>query len=263
MKIASWNVNSVKTRLPNLLTWLEAEKPDVVCLQELKCVDEAFPRDEIEAQGYNIETFGQKTYNGVALLSRHPLEDITRGLPHFDDDQSRYIEAVISTEGGAVRVASLYLPNGNPTEGGESEKYRYKLDWMAAFTAHVETLLAYEEPLVLAGDYNVIPTAADVHNPENWEEDALYRHSTRAAFRALLYMGLTDAVAALAETGADTYTFWDYQGGAWRKNNGLRIDHHLLSPLAADRLTAFGIDKHTRGWEKPSDHVPVWVELDV
>jgi exodeoxyribonuclease-3 len=263
MKIASWNVNSVKARLPHVLSWLEQEKPDIVGLQELKCVDEAFPRAEIEALGYNVETHGQKTYNGVALLSKLPLEDVTFGLPNFEDEQARYIEAVVSTDKGAVRVASLYLPNGNPVENGDGAKYLYKLNWMAALEAHAKTLLGYEEAFVLAGDYNVIPTASDVHNPTAWEGDALYRPETHAAFRRLLNLGLTEAVASLTITDENSYTFWDYQAGAWPKNNGIRIDHHLLSPLAADCLTGFGIDKHTRDWERPSDHVPVWITLDV
>lgn len=263
MKIASWNVNSVKARLPHVLSWLEQEKPDIVGLQELKCVDEAFPRAEIEALGYNVETHGQKTYNGVALLSKLPLEDVTFGLPNFEDEQARYIEAVVSTDKGAVRVASLYLPNGNPVENGDGAKYLYKLNWMAALEAHAKTLLGYEEAFVLAGDYNVIPTASDVHDPTAWEGDALYLPETHAAFRRLLNLGLTEAVASLTITDENSYTFWDYQAGAWPKNNGIRIDHHLLSPLAADCLTGFGIDKHTRDWERPSDHVPVWITLDV
>ena len=278
MRIASWNVNSVKARLPNLTRWLQETAPDIACLQELKCVDEAFPREAVEALGYNVETHGQKTYNGVALLSKYPLEDVIRCLPGFEDEQARYIEAVVSANSAAVRVASLYLPNGNPVHassetGGQKkattedsgdafhEKYTYKLNWMAALEAHVKTLLSYEETFVLAGDYNVIPTPADCYAPDKWEGDALYRPETHAAFRRLLNLGLTEAVATLTVTDETTYTFWDYQGGARRKNNGIRIDHHLLSPLAADRLTNFGIDAHTRDWEKPSDHVPVWVEL--
>ena len=263
MKIASWNINSVKARLPNLLRWLAEAEPDIVCLQELKCVDEAFPREEIEALGYNIETHGQKTYNGVALLSRLPMEDVTRGLPDFDDEQARYIEAVISLpQNKTVRVASLYLPNGNPVENGKGAKYRYKLDWMAALHAHAKTLLTYEESFVLAGDYNVIPTEADTYDPPAWEDDALFRPETRAAFYRLMNLGLTEALGALYETGDDTYTFWDYQSGARRKNHGIRIDHHLLSPRAADQLQSVHIDAHTRDWEKPSDHVPVVLELD-
>jgi len=276
MKIASWNVNSVKARLPNVLRWLEEAQPDIVGLQELKCVDEAFPRAEIEALGYNVETHGQKTYNGVALLSKLPLEDVSRGLPDFEDEQSRYIEAVVSTDKGAVRVTSLYLPNGNPVgDDGQarssseaeaqtlSEKYIYKLNWMAALEAHAQTLLGYEEAFILSGDYNAIPTPEDCYNPDAWEGDALYRPETHAAFRRIVNLGLTEAVASTAQTGDDTYTFWDYQAGAWPKNNGIRIDHHLMSPLAADKLVGFDIHRHTRDWEKPSDHVPVVIELDV
>ncbi len=260
MKIASWNVNSIKARLANVQNWLTESSPDIVCLQELKCVDEAFPHEAIEECGYNIATHGQKTYNGVALLSKYPLQDVQIGLPDFADEQARYIEALVTSDKGAVRVASLYLPNGNPVD---SEKYPYKLDWMAALHRHAVTLLTHEEPFVLAGDYNVIPTAADCHNPESWWGDALYRQDTLDAFRALKNLGLTEAIETLCETGDQTYTFWDYQAGAWPKNNGIRIDHHLLSPQAADLLTNCGIDKHTRGWEKPSDHVPVWIELDL
>ncbi len=263
MRIASWNVNSVKARLPNVLRWLEEAQPDIVGLQELKCVDEAFPRTEIEALGYNVETHGQKTYNGVALLSKRPFEDVTRGLPDFDDEQSRYIEAVVSTDNSAVRVASLYLPNGNPVgDDGQHEKYLYKLKWMDALHAHAETLLSYEEAFILSGDYNVIPTPADCYAPDAWQGDALYRPETHAAFRKLINLGLTEAIAALAQTNDTTYTFWDYQAGAWPKNNGVRIDHHLMSPLAADMLTGFDIHRHTRDWEKPSDHVPVIIDID-
>lgn len=263
MKIATWNVNSIKARLPNVLRWLSEEQPDIVGLQELKCVDEAFPRADIEALGYNVETHGQKTYNGVALLSKLPLEDVSRGLPDFEDEQSRYIEAVVSTEKGALRVASLYLPNGNPVgDDGLHEKYTYKLNWMNALQAHAKTLLSYEEAFILSGDYNVIQQPEDCFNPEGWEGDALYRPETHAAFRAIVNLGLTEAVASLAQTGDDTYTFWDYQAGAWPKNNGIRIDHHLMSPLAADLLASFDIHSHTRDWEKPSDHVPVVVEVD-
>jgi len=265
IEIASWNVNSVKARLPNLVQWLKEHKPDLVCLQELKCLEEAFPRDEIESLGYNVAIHGQKTYNGVALLSRFPLEDVTRGLPDYTDEQARYIEAIISTQTCALRIASLYLPNGNPVEAvkGGGAKYKYKLEWMAALQAHVENLLTYEEMFVLAGDYNVIPSAADVYNPPAWEADALYRLETRTAWRRLLNLGLTEAVGALVNTGEQTYTFWDYQRGAWPKNNGIRIDHHLLSPLAADRLRGFTIDRDTRGWEKPSDHAPIRITLDL
>lgn len=259
MKIATWNVNSIKVRLPNLLAWLEEAAPDVVCLQELKCVDDAFPREAVEDAGYAVETHGQKTYNGVALLSRQPLEDVRRGLPGMEDDaQARYIEAVVPAGDSIVRVASLYLPNGNPAPG---DKYDYKLAWMAALEAHAKSLLALEEPLVLAGDYNVIPTPDDVHDPKAWEKDALYLPKTRSAFRSLAALGLTDAFRA-CHSAAHQYTFWDYQGGAWQKDHGIRIDHLMLSPQAADRLSGSGIDRHVRSWEKPSDHVPVWAELD-
>lgn len=258
MRIATWNVNSVKVRIEPLVRWLKEREPDIVCLQETKCVDEAFPREPIEDLGYNIASHGQKTYNGVALLSKLPLEEVTRGLPgDSDDDQSRYVEAVVSANGRALRVASIYLPNGNPAPG---EKYDYKLVWMARLAAHARERLALEEPLVLGGDYNVIPAPADVHDPELWKGDALFLPDTRARFRALCHLGLTDAVRASSDEPG-LYTFWDHQRNAFAKNNGIRIDHLLLSPQAADRLTAAGIDRAMRGGEKPSDHVPVWVEL--
>lgn len=259
MKIATWNVNSVKARIDAVLGWLKEASPDVVGFQELKCVDEAFPRLEIEALGYNVETFGQKTYNGVAILSKHPIEDVMRGLPGFEDTQSRYIEAVIAPEGGkAIRFACLYLPNGNPVA---SEKYPYKLNWMAALQSRVESLLPLEESLIVAGDYNVIPTPADVHDPAAWAKDALFLPTTRAAWRRLENLGLTDAVLACNAVPGQ-YTFWDYQAGAWPKNNGIRIDHLLLSPQAADRLAGAGIDRHVRSWDKASDHVPAWCLLN-
>ena len=259
MKIATFNVNSIKARLPNLTTWLQEAAPDIVCLQELKCVDDAFPRSEIEGLGYNVAVHGQKTYNGVAILSKLPLEDVTKGLPGgTEDEQARYIEAVVSTDDAAIRVSSIYLPNGNPID---TDKFEYKLHWMDRLIDHAHRLLSYEEVLVLAGDYNVIPTADDVHDPDAWADDALFRPETRAKFRELINLGLTDAFRA-CHTEAHRYTFWDYQAGAWAKDNGLRIDHLLLSPQATDRLTACDIDRNVRGREKPSDHVPVWVELD-
>ncbi len=260
MKIATFNVNSIKARLANLTAWLKEAEPDIVCLQELKCLDDAFPRGEIEELGYNVAVHGQKTYNGVAIVSKLPLEDVTRGLPGGNgDEQSRYIEAVVSTAEGALRVASIYLPNGNPVD---SDKFEYKLHWMDRLIDHAHRLLAFEEPLVLAGDYNVIPTADDVHDPQAWAEDALFRPETRTKFRELINLGFTDAFRA-CHTEAHRYTFWDYQAGAWAKDNGIRIDHLLLSPQAADRLKACDIDRNVRGREKPSDHVPVWVELDI
>ena len=258
MRIASWNVNSVKQRLDHLLKWLADERPDVVCLQEIKCVDEAFPREPIEALGYNVAVHGQKTFNGVAVLSRLPFEDVTPRLPGDDgDDHARFIEATVTANGAIVRVAGIYLPNGNPAN---TDKYSYKLKWMDRLFGYLHEQLTREEPLVLAGDFNVIPTAADAADPEAWAGDALYLPQTREKFRALIGLGMTDAIRA----GSDApglYTFWDYQAGAWQKNKGIRIDHLLLSPQAADRLAGAGIHKYVRAWDKPSDHVPVWVEL--
>ena len=258
MRIATWNVNSLRQRLGHLETWLRQADPDVVCLQEIKCVDEAFPTAEIEAMGYNVAGHGQKTFNGVAILSRRPFDEVTRGLPGDPEDvQARYIEAVIPTGTGIVRVASIYLPNGNPVG---TEKYPYKLGWMERLAAHVRVLLALEEPLVLAGDYNVIPSARDVHDPELWAGDALFLPQTRARFQVLVNLGLVDALRACTDSDG-LYSFWDYQAGAWQKNNGIRIDHLLLSPQAADRLASCTIDALTRAWEKPSDHVPVRLDL--
>lgn len=261
MQIATWNVNSVKARLGHLIDYLSEAKPDILCLQELKCVDEMFPRAEVEDAGYNVVTHGQKTYNGVALLSRFPIEDVTRGLPNFEDTQSRYIEAVVSNGSLTCRIASIYLPNGNPIEDGSSEKFRYKLAFMEALYAHAKDLLSFEEVTVLSGDYNVIPNAIDCYAPEVWQNDALFRDETRSSFRRIKNLGFVDAYEFLNPLGPDSYSFWDYQAGAFQKNNGIRIDHHLLSPQAADRLTAARIDKHMRGREKPSDHVPVVIEL--
>jgi exodeoxyribonuclease-3 len=260
MRIATWNVNSVKQRLDHLVSWLQARQPDIVCLQEIKCVDDAFPREPIEALGYNVAVHGQKTFNGVAVLSRLPFDEVTPGLPGEDgDDHARFLEAVVSTGDGVVRVACLYLPNGNPVG---TEKYPYKLRWMDRLAAYARDRLALEEPLVLAGDYNVLPAEIDVPNPDAWRQDALFLPTTRERFAALTGLGFTDAVRA----GSDApglYTFWDYQAGCWPKNQGLRIDHLLLSPQAADRLVSAGIDKHVRGWDKPSDHVPVWCDLEL
>ncbi len=260
MKIATWNINGVKARVEAAVTWLKEAEPDVVCLQEIKSVDEGFPRAAFEDLGYNVETYGQKGFNGVAILSKRRPDDVRRGLPGDDtDEQSRYIEADIAGEQGIVTVASIYLPNGNPLG---TEKFPYKLAWMRRLEAHARTRLALEMPLVLAGDYNVIPERKDAKRPDAWTGDALFQPESRAAWRALLALGLTDATRACHPT-EDLYTFWDYQAGAWQKNDGIRIDHMLLSPQAADRLTASGIDKDVRAREKPSDHVPVWVELRV
>jgi len=260
MRIATWNVNSIRQRLDHLLTWLQERSPDVACLQEIKCVDEAFPREPIEALGYNVVTHGQKTFNGVALLSRLPFDETTSGLAGDPlDDHARFLEGVVSLKHGSLRLACLYLPNGNPPA---TDKYPYKINWMKRLFDYSVDRLKTEEPLILAGDFNVIPTAADVHDPALWVNDALFLPETRERFQALLNLGLTDAVRAVtADPGQ--YTFWDYQAGAWQKNNGIRIDHMLLSPQASDRLIAAGIDRHVRTWEKPSDHVPVWVDLDL
>ena len=260
MRIASWNVNSIKQRIDSMVTWLSDCRPDIVCLQETKCVDATFPREPFEALGYNVAVHGQKTFNGVAILSKLPFDEVTPRLPGDElDEQARFLEAVVSTKTGALRVASLYLPNGNPPR---TEKYTYKLNWMERITEYARERLALEEPLVLAGDFNVIPTGIDVHDPALWLGDALFLPQTRAKFRALMHLGLTDAVRATSDDPG-VYTFWDYQAGAWQKNNGIRIDHLLLSPQAADRLTAAGIDKQVRAWERPSDHVPVWADFSI
>ncbi|MCB1477064.1 MAG: exodeoxyribonuclease III [Rhodobiaceae bacterium] len=258
MRIATWNINGVKARIDTVSAWLREASPDIACFQEIKSVDEAFPGDAFEALGYNVTTHGQKGFNGVALISKKPPEDVRRGLPGDDsDEQARYLEAVFSTGDGVVRVASIYLPNGNPVE---SEKFPYKLAWLDRLYGHARSLLAFEEPLVLAGDYNVIPTPADARFPENWTGDALFQPQSRGAWRRLSALGFTDASRAVAPRD-ELFTFWDYQAGAWQKNNGIRIDHMMLSPQAADRLVCAGTDKHVRGWEKPSDHIPVWIEL--
>jgi exodeoxyribonuclease III len=257
MKIASWNVNSVKARLPRVLDYLQGsgKDVDVICLQELKTVDEGFPREEIEALGYHVETHGQKTYNGVAILSKHPIVDVMRRLPGNDDDeQARYIEGTIQ----GVRIASIYLPNGNPVG---TEKFPYKLEWMERLNQRAQELLIGELPVVLAGDYNVIPQDEDCYDPKAWVGDALTQPQSRAQFRQLLNHGYADAYRSF--TPDVNYTYWDYQRGSWQKDNGIRIDHLLLSPQAQDKLANVGIDKDPRGKEKPSDHTPIWIELNV
>jgi exodeoxyribonuclease-3 len=257
MRIATWNVNSVNARLETVLKWFREAAPDVACLQEIKCVDEKFPRGAFESLGYNVAVNGQKSYNGVALLSKYPIEDVRRGLPGDDgDDHARYLEAVISAP-TPVRVASIYLPNGNPIG---TEKFAYKLGWMARLNAHARALLALEERLVLIGDFNVIPEQEDCENPIAWKDDALFQPESRAAFRSLKWLGLSDAYMQ-AGGAPHGYTFWDYQAGAWQRNNGIRIDHALLSPQAADVLTDVAIHRDVRGWDKPSDHVPVVIAL--
>jgi exodeoxyribonuclease-3 len=260
MRIATWNVNSIRQRLDNMRAWLTERAPDIVCLQEIKCVDEAFPREVFEGLGYNVAVHGQKGFNGVALLSKFPFDEVAPGLiGDVSDVQARFLEALVSTKTGVVRVISLYLPNGNPPDG---EKYTYKLKWMDRLIAFSLERLKLEEPMLLAGDFNVIPTVADARNPAAWTGDALFLPQTREKFRTLVNLGLTDAVRA-ASDAHDLYTFWDYQAGAWQRDNGIRIDHLLLSPQAADRFQDAGIDRHVRAWDKPSDHVPVYVDLDI
>jgi exodeoxyribonuclease III len=258
MRIATFNINGVKARAEAVTTWLDDTKPDVALLQEIKSQDEGFPRALFEERGYRVETHGQKGFNGVAILSRLPLEDVTRGLPEDDsDEQARWIEATVIGS-RAVRVCDLYLPNGNPAPG---PKYDYKLAWMERLKARAAGLLASEEPVIMAGDYNVIPQTEDAKRPEVWREDALFRPESRAAFRRIVNLGYTEAFRARV-SGPGHYSFWDYQAGAWDRDDGIRIDHLLLSPQAADLLNDCWIDKEVRGRDKPSDHVPVWVDLD-
>lgn len=258
MRIATWNINGVKARIDNLVHWLKEAAPDVVCLQEIKSVDDAFPAEPIEELGYNVAVHGQKGFNGVALLSKLPLEDVRRGLPDGDsDEQARFITGLVSTESGITRIASAYMPNGNPIG---TDKFIYKLAWLKRVEDWARAELALEEPLVIGGDFNIIPDPIDAKNPELWVTDALFQPESRAAFRRLTALGLTDAVRAVDDRGG-IFTFWDYQAGAWQKNHGIRIDFLMLSPEAADRMVEVGIDRHLRAWEKPSDHVPVWVDL--
>ena len=259
MKLATFNINGVKARIEALPAWLREADPDVVTLQEIKSVDEGFPREVFEEMGYRVETHGQKGFNGVAILSKLPLEDVTRGLPgDAEDEQARWIEATVIGRTRAVRLCGLYLPNGNPAPG---PKYDYKLAWMARMKARAATLLTTEEPVILAGDYNIIPQAEDAAKPEVWAQDALYLPQSRAAYRAILNLGFTEAFRT-RYPAARQYSFWDYQAGAWERNNGIRIDHMLLSAQAADLLRDCQIDKQVRAGEKPSDHVPVWIEID-
>lgn len=259
MKIAAYNVNSIGARLPRILEWFDAAKPDVAILQELKCVSEKFPELEFGDRGYNAIVNGQKSYNGVALLSKHPMEDAITRLPGDEaDDQARYVEALITPAGARpVRICGLYAPNGNPAPG---PKYDYKLAWLKRLKARVMELLTLEEAFVVCGDFNVIPLAEDAKNPKAWENDALFLPATRAAYREIVNLGLTDALRQIHPHDR-LFTFWDYQAGAWERDNGIRIDHILLSPQAADRLKDAGADKEERGKDKPSDHVPVWAEL--
>ncbi len=257
MKIATFNINGIKARAEGFPAWLDETVPDVVLVQEIKSLDANFPRKLFENRGYFLETHGQKGFNGVAILSKLPLRDVTRGLPgDAGDDQARWIEATVIGQ-RAVRLCGLYLPNGNPAPG---PKYDYKLAWMARMRDRAAALLAAEMPLVMAGDYNVIPQAEDAARPDAWHDDALFLPESRAAFRRILHLGFTEAIRA-RDPRPGLYTFWDYQAGAWERNNGIRIDHMLLSPQAADLMRDAGIDTAVRGRDKPSDHVPVWVDL--
>ena len=258
MRITCWNVNSLKARLGHVLDYCRSGQTDCLLLQELKLTDEAFPHDEFSAIGWNAAAHGQKTYNGVAILSRHNIIDVVKGLPCLTEDdksdkQSRYIEATVA----GFRVGSIYLPNGNPCPG---PKFDYKLAWMKRLHSRAQALFAEEIPAVLGGDYNVMPQDIDCYDPSAWAGDALWHMDSRAAFSSLLNLGYTDAIRAIHPQGAQ-YSYWDYQAGAWQRDNGIRIDHLLLSPEASSRLKNAGIDKKPRGLERPSDHTPVWVEV--
>lgn len=260
MKIATWNVNGIKARIHALPGWLQAAAPDAVALQEIKTLDEGFPREEIEALGYRVESFGQKSFNGVAILSKRPLENVARGLPGDpEDEQSRWIEADVIGERGSLRFCALYLPNGDPSPG---PKYDYKLAWMERLRRRALDLLRAERPAALLGDFNVIPQDLDAAHPADWRESALGRPESRAAYRRILHQGWTEAWRALRPRETE-YSYWDFQRRAWEKNDGIRIDHILLSPQAADRLRGAGIDKDLRDGPKPSDHVPVWAYLSL
>ena len=254
MKIATWNVNSVRARVPHLTAWLARFEPDIVLLQELKCTDADFPKMEIEAAGYRAAFQGQKSYNGVAILAREPIGDVTMGLPGDPEDaQARYIEGTVS----GVRVASIYLPNGNPNPG---PKFDYKLGFFARLEAHALNLLASERPVVLGGDYNVCPTGSDVWDEKAMAGDALVDPQSRAAWRRLVHQGWTDALR-YKHPSLRIYSYWDYFRDRFTHDHGLRIDHFLLSPQAADRFVDANVDRSPRCQEKPSDHTPVWVEL--
>ena len=259
MKIATFNINNVKRRLPNLLRWLRAAKPDIVCLQELKCLDDAFPRLEVEAAGYHVETLGQKTFNGVALLSRSSPEEVRRGLPGDETDtQARYLEGMFPAGRGVVRVASIYLPNGNPQPG---PKFDYKLDWFRRLKLHARKLLKQDLPVVLAGDYNVAPTERDIYPTRSWDKDALIQPKSRAAFKSLVEQGWTDAIRT-RHPSEPMFTFWHYKRNRWPRDAGLRLDHLLLSRALAPRLAQASVDRKVRGEDGASDHAPAWIVLD-
>ena len=259
MKVASFNINGIKARTNALITWLREAQPDVALLQEIKSVSENFPSDLFKDLGYNVAVNGQKSFNGVAILSKLPIEDIVTRLPgDSEDDQARWLEVTI-VGNQAIRMCNLYLPNGNPTPG---PKYDYKLSWMRRLHEKAKELIDSEIPAFMAGDYNIIPQAEDAAKIGTWERDALFLLESRTEFRRILNLGFTDAFRA-KNNGSGHYSFWDYQAGAWDRDDGIRIDHFLLTPQCADLLKNCQIDKHIRSREKPSDHVPIWIELDI
>jgi len=257
MKVASWNVNSVRTRIDNILEWIKKENPDILCLQEIKVVTESFPREPFEDLGYNLIINGQKSYNGVATLSKFLIEESITKIPNFDDDQARYIETVHSVNSKVIRISNIYLPNGNPYPG---DKFDYKLNWMKKLKNHLSETLLNEEIFIVLGDFNVIPDDIDTYSPEDWKNDALFKMETRKAYREILSLGFTDSFRQFNQD-AENYTFWDYQRGSWQRNKGIRIDHILTSPQASDKMNNVYIDKTVRDKEKPSDHVPIIIEL--
>jgi exodeoxyribonuclease-3 len=261
MRIATWNINGIRARWETLSAWLTEFAPDVALLQETKIADELFPHEQVGDLGYTAHVHGQKGFNGVALLSRAPVEDVARGLPGDDGDpQARWIEGTVIGAHSALRLCCLYLPNGNPAPG---DKYEYKLAWMDRLRLRAADLLAEETPFVLAGDYNVLPEDVDVARPEVMRDDALMLPPTRAAWRRLVNLGLYDAFRARHPGAPGHYSYWDYQGGAFERNHGIRIDHALLSPAAADMMTDCTIQSDMRARTRPSDHVPVWLDLDI
>lgn len=253
MKIASWNINSIKARHEHVMTWLDTQTPDILFMQELKCIEDNFPKQGFEERGYHLALNAQKTYNGVAIASKEPIEIVGHSVLD-GDEQARYLEVDID----GLRMINVYCPNGNPVD---TEKFPYKLDWFRSLTKRLRTLLDQDIPFLIGGDFNIIPTANDVHNPKAWEGDALYRQEVWDIWRTLTNFGLYDAYRMKHPTETDCYTFWDYQRGAWPQNNGIRIDHFLLSPEIADRMKTCDIDRTPRGWEKASDHTPIIIEI--
>ncbi|MAI58462.1 MAG: exodeoxyribonuclease III [Rhodobacteraceae bacterium] len=258
MKVATFNINGIKARSEALSVWLDEAQPDVALLQEIKSVDQAFPKETFEDRGYNVATHGQKSFNGVAILSKLPIENFSTGLAGDDtDDQARWIEATVVGK-QAVHICGLYLPNGNPAPG---PKYAYKLKWMERLYERAKELIASEIPALMAGDYNIIPQKEDAASPTNWTKDALFLPKSREAFRKIMGLGFTDAFRVY-QSAPGHYSFWDYQAGAWNRNDGIRIDHILMTPSCADLMLECHIDKHMRDRDRPSDHVPIWVRLD-